>query len=137
MNWRWIRFSGVGVLNTVVGLLVIWGIRAFVSDNDVLANAAGYGSGLLVSFVLNRSWTFACHSGALAVFGRFLGAFAVSYALNLATVLVCLKGLGINAYAAHLFGIPPYALAFYWLCKTMVFRATDPQLSHEEDSRRS
>ncbi len=125
MSWQFIRFSIVGAINTLVGLLVIFGTKAFLYDNDVIANAAGYGTGLSISFVLNKSWTFRDRSSVLASGIRFMSTFAISYAFNLGTVLICIFWLGVDPYLAQVLGIPPYMVAFYWLCKYMAFRSHD------------
>jgi putative flippase GtrA len=75
VSWQFIRCSGVGAINTLIGLLLIFDTKAFLYDKDVIANAAGYGTGLSGSFVLNKSWTFQDHGGILASGLRFLSAF--------------------------------------------------------------
>lgn len=54
-----IRFCSVGVLNTLIGLAIIFGLMRFGGVQYVLANAIGYAIGMMLSFALNRSWTFA------------------------------------------------------------------------------
>lgn len=51
------RFLIVGLVNTAVGLSVIFACKALAGLGDALSNAVGYTVGLAVSFVLNRSWT--------------------------------------------------------------------------------
>jgi putative flippase GtrA len=100
------------MVNTLVGLSIIFSAKWFFSAEDVVANALGYGVGLLVSFSLNRSWTFA-HSGAAGrAFVAFLAVQAIAYCLNLATV-VGLISLGIDSYLAQTLGIPPYTVTSY------------------------
>jgi putative flippase GtrA len=55
---RPLRFVVGGVINTVVGLGIIYGCKYFLEMNNVLANIAGYVVGLTVSFALNSTWTF-------------------------------------------------------------------------------
>lgn len=52
------RFLSVGVVNMVVGLLVIYACKWFFQAGDLAANAIGYGVGLSTSFALNGRWTF-------------------------------------------------------------------------------
>lgn len=124
MNWEFIRFVSVGALNTLVGLMVIFGTKAFLYDNDVVANAAGYGTGLTVSFLLNKTWTFRDKSPMMTAGLRFLKVFAIAYALNLVIVLGCIHWLNMNSYLAQALGVPPYTIAFYLLCKYYSFRAS-------------
>ena len=121
LSRKFIRFSGVGAVNTLVGLLVIFGTKAFLYDNDVVANAWGYVTGLCVSFLLNKTWTFQDRGPVLPGFLRFLTVFAISYSVNLGTVLFCIDWLNMNSYLAQALGIPPYTITFFLLCKYHVF----------------
>lgn len=120
---QFLRFLCVGVINTFTGLAVIYACKYFLSFEDLAANASGYAVGLCVSFTLNRRWTFA-HRGAVAPAAlRFLVVAAMAYALNLATVMWCIHGLGMNSYLAQALGIPPYTLTAYGLSRLWAFRA--------------
>ena len=116
------RFLGVGAINTVVGLLVIWLAKWLFGIGDVPANAMGYAIGLLLSFALNRRWTFRHRGAALPAFLRFVFVTALAYGLNLLTVLVLIH-LGVNSYVAQALGIGPYTLASYLASRYFVFRA--------------
>jgi putative flippase GtrA len=50
-----LRFSAVGVINTLLGLTVIFALMRFGGVQYIVANAMGYAIGTVVSFVLNRS----------------------------------------------------------------------------------
>lgn len=125
VSWQFIRFSSVGVVNTSVGLFVIFGTKVFLNDNDIIANAAGYTTGLIVSFLLNKSWTFRDVSSLLESGFRFLSVFAISYTINLVTVLVCIHWIGVNPYLAQALGVLPYTIMFFLLCKYFAFRLHD------------
>jgi putative flippase GtrA len=118
-----LRFLTVGVLNTLVGLSVIYACMGWLGMSDGWANASGYAVGLCVSFTLNRRWTFA-HQGAIAPAAmRFLVVAAIAYATNLATVMGCIHGLGMNSYLAQALGVPPYTLTAYGLSRLWAFRS--------------
>jgi putative flippase GtrA len=53
-----VKFAVVGVANTVVGLAAIYLCKWLLGFNDALANITGYTVGLIISFLLNRGWTF-------------------------------------------------------------------------------
>jgi putative flippase GtrA len=116
------RFLSVGVVNMVVGLLVIYASKWFFQAGDVLANATGYAFGLCTSFALNSRWTFEYRGPQLPAIAKFLVVAAVAYAVNLATVLVAIHYLGLNGYLAQAMGIPPYTLTTYLASKFLVFR---------------
>ena len=116
------RFLSVGVVNMLVGLLVIYACKWFLHLGDALANAIGYGFGLCTSFALNSRWTFAYRGPQLPAIVKFLLVAAVAYAVNLATVLVAIHYAGLNGYLAQALGIPPYTLTTYLASKFIVFR---------------
>lgn len=117
-----IRFGLVGVVNTLVGLFVIYFAMAVLRFGDVEANVLGYAVGLTVSFALNKRWTFAHAGRVLPTAFRFAGAFFVSYALNLATVLLLRDRFGVDPYIAQAAGMPPYTVAFFLLSRYFVFQ---------------
>ncbi|MBS28068.1 MAG: hypothetical protein CL566_03970 [Alphaproteobacteria bacterium] len=122
------RYSVVGIVNTLTTLLVIYALKAIFSTGDYWSNAAGYGVGLILSFFLNRTYTFG-HDGAVSGAAvRFLVAFAICYAINLAVVAVLVDGLGVNGYLAQPSGMVFFAVSFYILLRMHVFRrATTPK----------
>ena len=122
MNRQFIRFFAVGLVNSFIGLLVIFAAKAFLGMADVAANATGYIIGLSVSFVLNRSWTFRHDGDLLAAAVRFVAVFLVAYSLNLAVVMALIHWAGTNEYLAHALGMPPYAVSFFLLSKYFAFK---------------
>lgn len=116
------RYSLVGILNTLTTLLVIYGLKAGFGVGDYWANAAGYGIGLIMSFFLNRAYTFG-HDGAMSGAAiRFLVAFAICYAINLGVVAVLVDGIGVNGYLAQPCGMASFTISFYILLRMHVFR---------------
>lgn len=116
-----IRFLIVGVANTVTGLLVIYAAKWFIGANDVLANAIGYGIGLIQSFILNANWTFKYRGRMAPAITKFLLTFLCAYALNLATVMTAINLFSVNSYVAQAMGVPPYTLFFYLVSRYVVF----------------
>jgi putative flippase GtrA len=118
------RFLAVGVLNTLAGLAVIFAAKAFVGAGDVVANIAGYGVGLGISFFLNRMWTFGHRGNAWTALARFLLVFACAYLVNLSTVLLLIRGANVNGYLAQTIGIVPYTLFGFLANRYFVFGST-------------
>lgn len=114
------RYLAVGAVNTLVGLGVIFAAKAFASAEDALANVLGYGAGLVLSFVLNRQWTFRHQGESWIAFYRFVLVFAVSYLINLGTVLALVR-LGTNSYVAQTIGIVPYTAIGFLASRHFVF----------------
>ncbi len=119
---HFLKFSVVGVINTLTGLLVIYAGKWFFGLDDVWANAVGYAIGLTVSFFLNKSWTFR-HEGELVRSAvRFFISFAIAYPINLGAVLIPINEFGVNSYIAQALGMPPYTIAFFLLSRYFAFR---------------
>ena len=115
-----VRFVLVGMVNTLVGLALIYAAKWFMGAGDVAANAFGYSVGMLVSFTLNRTWTFAHRGPAGRAFLTFLAVQGVAYGMN----LVCVMGLiayGIDSYVAQAFGVPPYTIVSYLGSRYLAF----------------
>jgi len=113
------RFLTVGLVNTLVGLAVIF-LLMRLGAHYVFANASGYAVGLGVSFVLNRSWTFRAKSGASGQLARYLSVFAVCYLLNLAVVGALIANR-FDPYFSQVLGIGVYTGLMFVGSRTLVF----------------
>jgi putative flippase GtrA len=116
-----LRFIAVGVLNTGVGVATIaFASLAFKADPYV-ANALGFAVGVLVGYQFNRRWTFGSSRRVLISAPRYLLAFALSYAINLGVLAALLRWPGLHPMLAQAAAISAYSLAFYLLCRLVVF----------------
>lgn len=115
------RFVAVGILNTGIGLAVIFAAKALLGWNDLAANAFGYAVGLCASFVLNRAWTFRDRGRVGPALLRFLIAFGLAYLVNLATVFGLRDVVGIDSYVAQAAGVVPYTVLFFVASRAFVF----------------
>jgi putative flippase GtrA len=118
---EFVRFISVGLFNTLIGLLTIYGAKFFFNFDDVHANIIGYCIGFLSSFALNSRWTFRYQGAQLPALVRFLVVALVAYGMNLLTVLLAIRVLGMNGYFAQALGIPPYTLTSYLASRYLVF----------------
>lgn len=116
------RFLGVGAVNSLLGLLVIYAAKGLFGAGDILANLIGYSVGMTVSFALNSRWTFRFSGAWQPAFAKFIAVSVVAYAANLLTVLAAIHGASINSYVAHALGIPVYTLTVFLASKYLVFR---------------
>ena len=115
------RFLTVGMLNTVVGLTIIYLAKFLGGLGDFAANVTGYRVGLLLSFALNSTWTFKYDGMFLPAFGKFTLVFITAYLLNLVCVMVAIHQ-GLNSYLAQALGIIPYTVFTYLASRYLVFR---------------
>lgn len=121
-----VRFLGVGLLNTALGLAVIYAVMLVPGASPALANAVGYAVGLALSFALHRAWTFGCQGRSVVLLPEYLLAVAVSYALNLSVLLGALSYLRMNPFLAQLAGVAVYTPSLFALSRWWVFRARGP-----------
>ena len=121
LNNSLLKFLAVGVFNTLLSLLIIFGLKYFYSFSDVTANFVGYTAGLVCSFMLNKKWTFN-HAGQLSLtIFKFVLTFMVAYVVNIMCVLLLIE-FGVNTYLSHLLVMPIYTIIFYLGSKFFVFK---------------
>lgn len=106
-----VRFAIVGLANSVSGLLVIY-LAKIIGAGEVLSNALGYAFGLILSFNLNKNWTFLYRRSSGGALLRFSLVTAVAYLANLAVVVLLIDG-GVNSFVAQACGVPVYAILGY------------------------
>lgn len=120
-----VRYGLVGAVNTGVGLAVILIVEFGLKASPVVANAAGYGVGFAVGFLLNRGFVFRSRAGVTATGPRYLAAVALCYGLNLG-VLQGLRALlpsgDLARAAAQLCAMGTYTVTLFALSRYWVFR---------------
>lgn len=116
-----LRFALVGVANTALGYAVIFGCMYGLGWGALASNVAGYAVGLVVSFTLNRRFTFRSEGKARAELLRFICIFAVAWSANFAVLIVLLNVVHVHeVFAQILAGIVYFVLSFV-LSKYYVF----------------
>ncbi len=116
-----LRFLAVGVLNSAVGLALIYVFMALGNDYRG-ANAVGYAGGILVSFVINRSWTFADSGDWRKSFMAWLCVVGGAYAAQLLLVIGLHDRLGIDVRIAQALGVPAYTALTFLGARYFTFR---------------
>ncbi len=108
-----VRYLIVGLLNSSLGLLVIYFAMDALRLGVITANVLGYAVGVCVAFVLTQRWTFAHCGPTVPALVKFLLVLGVAYAANLATVLFFAEVLQWNVHLAQALGIVPYTAIGY------------------------
>lgn len=116
-----IKFALTGVLNTLVGLGIIYGLKWFLAMPDTPANVLGYAVGLLFSYQVNSRWTFQYRERLLPVLPRYLLVMLLAYVCNLACLHLALA-LGVDSYLAQALTVLPYAAVGYLGMRFWVFK---------------
>lgn len=115
------RFAATGVINTIVGLAAIAFAQTVLLLGPYWSNAFGYAVGLACSYAFNSRWTFRAGPGSPGRLLRFIVAFALAYAANLAVLYGSLT-VGAPWLLAQAAALLTYSVLFFVLCKFAVFR---------------
>lgn len=120
-----LKFALVGVLNTSLGYAVIFGCMYAFGLGAVVSNVIGYACGLVVSYSLNRNFTFRSAAARRAEMVRFVAIFLLAYLANLGVLLLLIRRFGMHEGAAQaVAGVAYFGLSFV-LNKYYVFRAVE------------
>lgn len=95
-----VKFGTVGVLNTIVDIIVFTAILNLTPAPAYIAQGAGYGAGMLNSFVMNKMWTFRKFDTENSLAGEILRFFTVnafSLAISMNVMRLLSDVLGISA----------------------------------------
>jgi putative flippase GtrA len=121
-----VRYGLVGVLNSVVGFAVIAAITKIAPQRPVIANAIGYAFGLILGFVLNKTWTFTDARPWTTRAWPYLILTAFAYAANLVTLLVSSRIKMLGPYVPQLLGMLAYTSLSFFGSYAWVFKARRP-----------
>ena len=122
------KFLTVGLLNTIIGLSVIYLAMFFFKVNPFVSNAIGYGVGLFLGYFLNKRWTFSSHHHDKSSLVIYLCVIAFSYLVNMAVVYFAINYIYLNPYVAQLLGMISYTIISYIGCNKLVFNRYSGEL---------
>jgi putative flippase GtrA len=123
------RYGLVGVVNTLSSLAVITALDIGLRAPPALANAAGYGVGVAISYVLNRRFVFASRDRAGSTGPRYLLAVGGGFLLNQWVLYLALRVLGAGAVQhllAQVAAMAVYTVSVFLACRYWVFRPSSP-----------
>ena len=109
----------MGFINTVVGFGLIM-LLMYMGVDAVLSNAIGYGLGAILSYFLNKHYTFTYKNHSMWVAIKFFGVLGVAYLLNYMVLMTLLAT--INPYIAQAFSAVVYTMSAFIMMKLLVFR---------------
>jgi putative flippase GtrA len=114
------RYVLVGVVNTLLGYGVILLLQFGAGFAPLLANAAGYAVGLVVSYVLNRRFAFRSRRSHRGGLPAFVAAAAACYGLNALVLFAALRA-GVPGALAQAAALTAYTVSFYLLNRYAIF----------------
>jgi len=115
------KFLVVGGFNTILGLGIIFTLYNLLKLDYRLANLLGYCVVIIISFYLNKYWTFNSAGNRGREFIWFVFIFVLSYLLNLFTVIGCVEWLKIEPNLSQVAGMMTYTLFNFAANKKITF----------------
>ena len=116
------RYVGGGVLNTVVGIVIIFLLMG-LGVSPFIANICGYAVGLVLGFFVSKKIVFLSKGYVVPEGIRYLLAFIVCFILNLSALKFALDIMLWNAIFSQIFANIVYSSVMYLLIRWIVFRA--------------
>lgn len=119
-----VRFAAVGVLNTAIGLGIIYLLQIGLKQDYRFANAVGYTLGIINSFVLNRIWTFRNRDNRIARQGvRFLLSAGICWLIQLGFLTFMVEVVRLHENLAQPAGMVVYTGLNYLANRFFVFKS--------------
>ncbi|WP_456058207.1 GtrA family protein [Campylobacter hominis] len=115
-----IKYLLVGVLNTIICFGIIFRLM-FTGISPEISNLSGYSIGIVISYILNKIFTFQSKTKSKIEFIKFILAMLMAYILNFITLKICLS-LSINPYISQIFTGGIYTISGFLLSKFWVFK---------------
>jgi len=123
------RHAGSGVINTIVGFIVIFSAMA-LGISPMVSNIAGYAVGFILGFVLSKKFVFRSNGHFKAESIRYLVAFIVSFLFNLLVLRLGIIYFNFSAVVAQVVAAISYTLLMYIQTRLYVFNTTSSYGQH-------
>lgn len=114
------RYAVSGLANTALGLGVIFALHGWAGLGVVPSNVVGYLLGWILSYGLNRNWTFAHRGDMRRSFPAFIALVLGAFLVNIALVSG-LTSAGLTFLVAQLAGAFCYSLIVFIGSRHVVF----------------
>jgi len=119
---QFIKYFTVGVFNTVFGYFIIFGCMYLLSLSPEVSNVVGYLTGLTVSYVLNRNYTFESKQKPSQEIWRFIAVFIVAYTLNFLVLILLIHQLNFHEGLSQLVAGVFYVVSSFVMNKYYAFK---------------
>ncbi|MDQ7047511.1 MAG: GtrA family protein [Sulfurovum sp.] len=116
---QFVTYNIVGIANTIVGFSIIF-LLMFSGVSATISNAIGYAIGAVLSYHLNKKYTFKSTTDSKTQALKFFAVLLIAYLLNFITLQWLLSF--VNPYLAQLLSAIVYTLSSFVLAKLLVFR---------------
>ncbi len=103
---QFVKFSLVGILNTVIHYAVFLLFYKLLCVHYLLSSIIGYAAGLLNSFALNKQWTFKTKGKAVGwEFTKFLLVNAAAFGVNIVSLNIFVEIVNIRPEISQIFAL--------------------------------
>jgi putative flippase GtrA len=119
------RYGLAGMVNTGLGLAVIYALDLGLHVAPALANAIGYAVGVLASFALSKLFVFKSAEPVSATGPRYIAVVLTAFLINQAVLRLTLAVWppgDLQHAAAQLAGMAAYTIFSFLACQAWVFR---------------
>lgn len=117
-----LRFVGVGVINTLIGYATILFFFHIIGLSYSYSYFISYVIGIIISFFLNRKLVFFSNKSKIREFIKFLIAFGISYLVSYFGLYLIVENKLIDTNYAFFAGMVIYSTLFYLLNRFITFR---------------
>lgn len=117
------RFIISGIINTVLGYIVIINLIYFFNNSPIFNNICGYSIGLTSSYLLNKFYTFKSNKKSSREVIKFIIVFIISYAINLICLTFLIENVALDELTAQVLSSLIYTFTSYFLNKYYVFNS--------------
>jgi putative flippase GtrA len=120
MNSSFLRFLGVGVINTALYFGLVYVFSTVLRFGHLLAVSVAFGLCMTYQFTANKIFSFRSRGDWRSEALRYIGMTAVTYAVTVGIVYVVVEVLGLRFWfgvfaAAGAAALTGYAIARYWV----------------------
>lgn len=116
-----LKYLFVGFINTIVGFGLIF-ILMFIGISPELSNFIGYMVGIVVSYTLNKIYTFKSKAHPKKEFPRFILSLLAAYCLNFLTLMFCIRIIHISSYISQIISGAVYTTSGFLFVKIFAFK---------------
>ena len=120
---QFIKFLGVGSVNTFFTSVVIFIFLRFSNVGLYLSNLFGYIVGLLSSYILNSAFVFKSNKKFTnKEFVKFIIVFIAAYTMNIISLHIFSRVINLGEYSSQYISMLIYSISFFYLCKFYTFK---------------
>ena len=116
-----IRYFTIGIFNTIIGYGIIFILMALGVIPEI-ANIIGYIIGIIISYILNKIFTFKTKTKSKKEFFRFVICMICSYLINIIVLVILYRYIGIDKYIATIIASIFYTFSGYIFSKYFAFK---------------